>query len=78
MTTKNDSMILDPRDQMRKAVELAAKKVKKETKAETPGEQFLRIRQESDAKRNKLVKRGAKRLIKKKLIKPMTSYFSKK
>ena len=71
-------MTLDPQDQMRKAVELAAKKVKKEAKAETPGEQFLRIRQETEAKRNKLVKRGGKSLIKKKLIKPMTTYFSKK
>lgn len=68
----------DHRDQMKKAVEIAARKVKKEPKAETGQEMFLRIRQESETKKNKGIKKAAKSMVKKKTIKKMTGYFSKK
>ena len=76
--TVTDGMKLDCRDQMREAVEVAARKVKKGPKTETQSEKFVRIRQEKETKNNKNVKRAAKNLVKKKKIQKMTAYFTAK
>ena len=78
MTGNGDGIKLDCYDQMREAVEVAARKVKKEPKTETPSEKFVRIREETESKRNKSVKRAAKSMVKKKTIRKMTSYFTAK
>jgi hypothetical protein len=82
METTANTAIEDPtsfaRQQMADAVALAAAKVKKSPKVETAPECFQRIRAEKQAKENKSVKRASKVLVKKKKIKKMTSYFSKK
>jgi len=76
--TKNNNDSDPIREQMRKAVEIAAKKVKKEPKAETNLEMSMRIREEKDIKKTKSIKRATKSLIKKKKMRGVGAYFSKK
>jgi hypothetical protein len=61
--------------EMMGVVALAAKKVKKEEKGETNQEKYTRIWEKAALKTNKSIKRDAKKAIKKKEIKKMTTYF---
>jgi hypothetical protein len=65
-------------DQMHDSFVLAGKKVEKSPKDESPSEMFARIRTAKELKSNKKAKAGAKKLVKKKVIKKMTLYFPKK
>lgn len=80
MTTNNNdtARCLTHHEQMRNAVEIAARKVVKQPKTETPTEMFLRIRVETDSKKNKSIKRAGKALVKNKKVQKMTAYFTKK
>jgi len=79
MTKTSDGQTQQERkNQMRKAIEIAARKVKKEPKGETDQEMFGRIREEKETKKNKSAKRAAKKMIKNKKVKSMDSYFVKK
>ncbi len=66
------------RIQFAEAVAIAARKVALKPKDETPSEAFRRISSEKEAKKNRAVKSGAKKMIKKKQLKKMTTYFCKK
>jgi hypothetical protein len=60
------------------AVAIAAGKVPSKPKAETATESHRRINSEKEAKKNRGVKAAAKKMIKKKVLKKMTSCFGKK
>jgi hypothetical protein len=60
------------------AVAIAASKVEKKDKVETNSEKYRWIALEKEEKRNKSLKRAANGQIKKKKIKKMTAYVSKK
>jgi hypothetical protein len=66
------------RIQMAKAVQIAARKVAFKKKEESAGEAFRRIEEEKDLKINRGAKRAAKKMLKKKQLKKVSSYFIKK
>jgi hypothetical protein len=66
------------RIQWAEAVAIAAGKVPLKPKAETATESHRRINSEKEAKKNRGVKAAAKKMIKMKFFKKMTSYFGKK
>ena len=76
MTTVNNTDMV--REQMRKAVAIAAEKVEKGPKAETGHEMSVRIHEEKETKKNKSIKRAAKSMIKKKKMRGLSAYFAKK
>jgi hypothetical protein len=66
------------RELMGEVVRVAADKVELKPKEETEYEMFKRCKEERQAKENKSVKRAAKGLIRKKEMKTMKTYFSKR
>jgi hypothetical protein len=64
--------------QMAIAIQIAARKVELQPKAESGFEIFNRIHLEKEEKKIKSVKRAAKKMVKKKEIKKISSYFLKK
>jgi hypothetical protein len=60
------------------AVAIAAGKVPLKPKVETGTESHRRINSEKEAKMNRGVKAAAAKMVKKKVLKKMTSYFGKK
>jgi hypothetical protein len=72
------SMVENSRIQYAQAVAIAARKVALKPKEETASELYQRINSEKEAKKNRGVKSAAKKMIKKKVLKKMTSYFGKK
>ncbi len=64
--------------QFAKAVQMAAMKVEKKTKEESQEERNNRIREEIQLKTIKSTKANAKKLVKKKCIRKINSYFQKK
>jgi exonuclease VII large subunit len=64
--------------QMAEAVAIAAAKVEFKPKEESTDEFIRRIREEKEEKKIRGVKRAAKTMIKKKMIKKMTTYFHSK
>jgi hypothetical protein len=74
---ESDDSTIAHRQQMAGAIAIAANKVPKRPKEETPSETFQRIRAQKEDKQNKGIKRAAKVLLKKKKMKKMTSYFNK-
>jgi hypothetical protein len=79
ISTKIESVdsTMASRQQMAEAIAIAANKVPKRPKEETPSETFGRIRAQKEEKQNIGIKRAAKVLLRKKKIKKMTSYFNK-
>lgn len=63
---------------MHQAFVLAGSKVEKHPKEETSSEMFQRIRDAKELKLNKKAKSAARTSVKKKKIKKLTVYFSKK
>jgi hypothetical protein len=63
--------------QYSKAVEIAASKVEKKPKEETPMEVFTQMQGKMALKKNKSAKAAAKKLCKKKKIHKISSYFTK-
>jgi hypothetical protein len=66
------------RSQMAVAVQIAARKVELQPKLESGSEMYTRINSEKEAKKNKAVKRAARKMVKAKKIKKMTAFFFKK
>lgn len=66
------------RQQYAEAIAIAASKVHKKPKEETPGERFHRIAHENEERQKTSMKRATKTWIKKKKIKTLTAYFKKK
>ncbi len=67
------------RQQFTAAMVVAARKVEKtDTKEETPTEMFVRISAAKLTKENKRVKSAAKKLVKTKQIKKISTFFLKK
>ena len=67
------------REQFTAAMVVAARKVPKtDTKAETPTEMYLRINAAKAVKENKSIKSAAKKLVKKKKLKKISTFFIKK
>jgi hypothetical protein len=64
--------------QYAKAVTIAARKVALKPKEESVSEVYHRINSEKAAKKNRRVKSAAKKMVKKKQIKPLSAYFVKK
>lgn len=75
---ETEEELLLARSQMAIAVQIAARKVELQPKAESGSEMYTRINSSKELKKNKAVKRAAKKLVKQKGIKKMTAYFSKK
>jgi hypothetical protein len=75
--TEEDLVVL-ARSQLATAIQIAARKVELQPKAESGFEMHTRINSEKDLKKNKAVKRAAKKMVKRKEIKKMTAYFLKK
>jgi hypothetical protein len=75
--TEEDLVVL-ARSQFATAVQIAARKVELQPKAESGFEMHTRINSDKDLKKNKAVKRAAKKMVKRKEIKKMTAYFVKK
>jgi hypothetical protein len=70
---------LQYREQFTAAMVLAGRKVPKtDIKEETPTEMYLRINAAKVAKENKTIKSAAKKLVKKKKLKKISSFFIKK
>ena len=65
------------REQFTAAMVIAARKVEKKEKAETPTEMHARINVAKAAKENKRVKSAAKKLVKKKKLKKISTFFTK-
>jgi hypothetical protein len=76
--TENDFPSKNYREQFTAAMVVAAAKVEKKDKEETPNECYERIKVAKILKENKSVKSAAKKLLKKKKIQKMTCYFSRK
>jgi hypothetical protein len=66
------------REQFTAAMSVAARKVEKKVKEETPTEMFVRINAAKVVKENKSVKTAAKKLLKKKKLKKISTFFVKK
>ncbi len=75
--TEEDLVVL-ARSQLETAIQIVARKVELQPKAESGFEMHTRINSEKYLKKNKAVKRGAKKMVKRKEIKKMTAYFLKK
>jgi hypothetical protein len=60
------------------AMTVAARKVEKKDKGETPTEMFVRINAAKAIKENKSIKSAAKKLLKKKKLKKISTFFVKK
>jgi hypothetical protein len=75
--TEEDLLVL-ARSQLATAIQIAARKVELQPKAESGFEMHTRINSDKDLKKNKAVKRAAKKMVKRKEIKKMTAYFVKK
>ena len=71
----NEDPVENALEQMHQAFVLAGSKVDKCPKAETPAEMFHWVRETEEKKIIKKAKSAAKRLVKKKITKKMTSYF---
>jgi hypothetical protein len=70
---------LQYREQFTAAMVVAGRKVAKmDTKEETPTEIYLRINAAKVVKENKTIKSAAKKLVKKKKLKKISSFFIKK
>jgi predicted Zn-dependent protease len=76
-TDVQEDLLLAP-GQMARAIQIAARKVKLLPKAESGFEMYTRINSDKVKKKNKAVKRAAKKMVKKKEIKKMTTYFKTK
>jgi hypothetical protein len=63
---------------MAKAFQVAAGNIEKRPKEESDGEMYRRITEEKEEKRNRGVKKAARTMVRKKKIKKLTTYFSKK
>jgi hypothetical protein len=66
------------REEFAAAMLVAARKVEKKDKEETPTEMFVRINEAKVIKGNKSVKSAAKKLVRKKKLKKISTYFVKK
>ena len=66
---------LQYREQFTAAMLVAARKVEKMDKEETPTEMFTRINSEKAIKGNKSIKSAAKKLLKKKKLKKISTFF---
>ena len=66
------------REQFTAAMVVAARKVEKKDKEETPTEMFVRMNAAKVVKENQSIKRAAKKLVKKKTLKKISSYFIKR
>jgi hypothetical protein len=66
------------REQFTAAMSVAARKVEKKVKEETPTKMFVRINAAKVVKENKSVKTAAKKLLKKKKLKKISTFFVKK
>ena len=75
---KTEEELLLARSQMAIAVQIAARKVELQPKAESGSKMYTHINSSKELKKNKAVKRAAKKMVKQKGIKKMTAYFSKK
>jgi hypothetical protein len=69
---------LQYREQFTAAMVVAARKVEKTVKEETPTEMFVRINAAKVAKDNKSIKSAAKKLVKTKKLKKISTFFIKK
>ena len=69
---------LQYREQFTAAMVVAARKVEKTVKEETPTEMFVRINAAKVAKDNKNIKSVAKKLVKTKKLKKISTFFIKK
>jgi hypothetical protein len=69
---------LQYREQFTAAMVVAARKVEKTVKEETPTEMFVRINAAKVAKENKSIKSAAKKLVKKKKLKKISTFFNNK
>jgi hypothetical protein len=63
------------REQFTAAMVVAGRKVEKKEKEETPTEMFVRISAAKVVKENKRTKTAAKKLVKKKKVQKMSSFF---
>jgi hypothetical protein len=70
-----EEVVLPPTSQMAIAVQIAARKIELLPKAKSGFEMFTCIQLEKEVKKNKSVKRAAKKMVKKKEIKKISSYF---
>ena len=66
------------REQFTAAMVVAARKVEKRVKEETPIEMYTRISAAKVAKENKSAKSAAKKLVKSKKLKKISTFFKKK
>jgi hypothetical protein len=66
MFESKDELIF-PRSQMASAFHIAARKVELRPKAESGSEMYLRMKSEQELKKNKAVKRAAKKMVKQKI-----------
>jgi hypothetical protein len=66
------------REQFTAAMLVAARKVEKRDKEETPTELFRRISAAKSIKENKSIKSAAKKLLKKKKLQKISTFFVKK
>jgi hypothetical protein len=66
------------REEFTAAMSVAARKVEKKDKEETPTEMFVRINAAKVIKENKSIKSAAKKLVKKKKLKKISTFFDKK
>ncbi len=69
---------LQCREQFTAAMAVAARKVEKSVKEESPTEMLVRIRDAKAVKENQRIKCFAKKLVKKKQVKKMSTFFLKK
>ena len=69
---------LQYREQFTAAMVVAARKVEKSVKEESPTEMLVRIRDAKAVKENKIIKCFAKKLEKKKQVKKISTFFLKK
>jgi hypothetical protein len=76
--TITTSMDDTSRIQFAEAVSIAARKVAFKRKEESNSELYYRINSEKEAKKNRIVKSAAKKMLKKKQLKKMTAYYAKK
>jgi hypothetical protein len=68
---------LQCREHFAAAMVVAARKVEKKDKTETPTEMFVRINAAKVVKENKSAKSAAKKLVKKKKLTKISTFFSK-
>jgi hypothetical protein len=82
ITSHNQNVAQHPslqyREQFTAAMVLAGRKVEKKDKEETRTEMYLRINDAKVVKENKSIKSAAKKLVKKKKLKKISSFFIKK